>query len=419
MSAAGNGTNARRVAVTGFGVVAPIGIGKEAFWASATAGRSGVGPPTMIDNPDLPLRALGEIAEFDAEDYIPKKLIVRSDRNTHFAFASAAEALGEAGLDLASEEKSRIGIVLAANYGGLGHVLSSLTRLHQKGPSFVSAYMATAWLPSAPVGQLSIFYGTTGYSKTVVADAAGGTCAIGTAFRAVRRGDADVVLAGGFEIPLAEAAIASLATWEDICRNGGDPAGAFRPFDLDRRGVVIAEGGGLLVLEELERARARDATIYAEIAGYGMTTDAVALHEFAGDGVQYTRAMRLALEEGGLQAEDVDYVNADGHATEHADRAEAQAIQRLLGERTATVPVSAPKSMTGNALAGAGPIDAAFALLAMQNGTVPPTINLERQDPECRLALVANEAAEAQIDVALVCSRGTCGANAVLALRRV
>jgi 3-oxoacyl-[acyl-carrier-protein] synthase II len=416
MSAAADG--ARRVAVTGVGVVAPIGIGKDAFWEAATAGRSGVGPPTLIDNPDLPLRALGEIAEFDAENYIPKKLIVRSDRNTHFAFASAAEALADSSLDLTAEPKSRVGIVLAANYGGLGHVLSSLTRLHQKGPSFVSAYMATAWLPSAPVGQLSIFYGTTGYSKTVVADAAGGTCAIGTAFRAIRRGDADVVLAGGFEIPLAEAAIASLATWEDICRDGGDPAGAFRPFDLDRRGVVIAEGGGILVLEELERARARGAPIYAEVAGFGQTTDGVALHQFAPDGEQYARAMRLALAEGGIEPNDVDYVNADGHATEHADRAEARAIERLLGERATTVPVSAPKSMTGNALAGAGPIDAAFALLAMRDGIVPPTINLERQDPECRLALQANEAANRHIDVALVCSRGTSGANAVLALRR-
>jgi 3-oxoacyl-[acyl-carrier-protein] synthase II len=409
----------RRVVITGIGLVTPIGIGKDAFWAAATDGRSGVGRPTLADNPDLPVQVVGEVKDFAAERWMPRKLVVRTDRNTHFAFAACTEALTDAGIDPELEDKTRIGIVLSADYGGLGYVLDNLVRLHQRGPSFVSAYMAIAWLPSAPVGQLSILYGTTGYSKTVVNDASGGTCAIGAAYRAIRRGDSDVVIAGGFEIPLVEGALASLSTWELICKDSDDPAKAFRPFNREREGVVMAEGGGLVILEELERAQARGATPYAEVAGFAQTTDAVSLRHFAEDGAQYARAMRLALEVGGLGPDDVDYVNADGHGTPLGDRAEAQALHRLLGDRVSAVPVSAPKSMTGNALAGAGPIDTAFALLAMRHGSIAPTINLEEQDPECDLRLVANRSEEATIDVALVASRGAAGANAALVLKRV
>lgn len=409
----------RRVVITGIGLVTPIGTGKDAFWAAATDGRSGVGRPTLAENPDLPVQVVGEVKDFAAEQWMPRKLVVRTDRNTHFAFAACTEALADAGIDPELEDKTRIGIVLSADYGGLGYVLDNLVRLHQRGPSFVSAYMAIAWLPSAPVGQLSILYGTTGYSKTVVNDASGGTCAIGAAYRAIRRGDSDVVIAGGFEIPLVEGALASLSTWELICRDSDDPAKAFRPFNREREGVVMAEGGGLVILEELERAQARGATPYAEVAGFAQTTDAVSLRHFAEDGAQYARAMRLALEVGGLGPDDVDYVNADGHGTPLGDRAEAQALRRLLGDRVSAVPVSAPKSMTGNALAGAGPIDTAFALLAMRHGSIAPTINLEEQDPECDLRLVANRSEEATIDVALVASRGAAGANAALVLKRV
>ena len=370
-------------------------------------------------HPDLPVQVVGEVDGFDAEQWMPRKLVVRTDRNTHFAFAACTEALADAALDLEQEDRTRVGLVLAADYGGLGYFLDNLVRLHQRGPSFVSAYMAIAWMPSAPVGQLSILHNTTGYSKTVVNDAAGGTCALGAAYRAVRRGDSDVVIAGGFEIPLVEGALASLSTWELICRSSADPSRAFRPFNSEREGVVIAEGGGLLVLEELERAQARGARIYAEVAGFAQTTDAVSLKHFAEDGVQYARAMRLALEVGGLGPDDIDYVNADGHGTALGDRAEARALRALLGDRAGSVPVSAPKSMTGNALAGAGPIDASFALLAMQHGAIPPTINLDEQDPECDVNLVANQPAEATIDVALVASRGAAGANAALVLKRV
>lgn len=409
----------RRVVVTGIGLVTPIGIGKQAFWQAATAGVSGTGRPTLAAHPDLPVQVVGEVDGFEPEQWMPRKLVVRTDRNTHFAFAACTEALADAGLDPEAEDKRRIGLVLSADYGGLGYVLDNLVRLHQRGPSFVSAYMAIAWLPSAPVGQLSILHGTTGYSKTVVNDASGGTCALGAAYRAIRRGDSDVVVAGGFEIPLVEGALASLSTWELICRSSSDPARAFRPFDRDREGVVIAEGGALLVLEELERARARGASVYAEVAGFAQTTDAVSLKRFADDGVQYARAMRLALEVGGLGPDDVGYVNADGQATEQGDRAEARALRALLGDRVASVPVSAPKSMTGNALAGAGAIDACFALLAMRHGVIPPTINVDQQDPECDIRLVANSATEASIDVALVASRGAGGANAALVLKRL
>ncbi|MFN8541892.1 MAG: beta-ketoacyl-[acyl-carrier-protein] synthase family protein [Thermomicrobiales bacterium] len=409
----------RRVVITGFGVVTPIGIGKDAFWEAAKAGQSGVGRPTLADNPDLPVHVAGEVKDFDPLVAMNKKLVVRTDRNTQFAFVACQEALADAGLDIANEDKSRVGIVLASNYGGLSYYLDNLVRLHQKGPSFVSAYMAIAWIPSAPVGQLSIFYGTTGYSKTIVNDSTGGTDAMGVAYRAIRTGEADVILTGGFEAALAEAAIAGLSNHHEICKDADDPATAFRPFDSNRNGIVVAEGGALFVFEEYERAKARGATIYAEVAGFAQTNDAYDLHHFEPSGEQYARAMRLALGVGGLTAADVSYINADGRATVEGDRTEALAIRALLGDRADEVPVSAPKSMVGNSLAGAGAVDAAFATLAVRDGIIPPTINVTQQDPECKINLATAARSDGPVDVAVIGTRATGGANSALVLRRV
>lgn len=406
----------RRVAVTGIGVVAPIGVGKDAFWAAAREGRSGVGRPSLVEHPDLPVRVVGEVTDFDATEHLSTKVAVRTDRNTHFSFAACSEGLADAGLDLEQEDSTRVGLVMASNYGGLSFFLDNLVKLHQQGPSFVSAYMAIAWIPSAPVGQLSIKHKIHGYAKTIVNDAAGGTDAIGTAYRAIRRGDADVIIAGGFEAAMAEAAMAGLAAFDQVCTDAPDPATAFRPFDAERLGIVVGEGGAIVVLEEMERARARGAEVYAEIVGFAQTSDAVDVHRFAPDGTQYARAMAMALEQGGLAPADVDYVNADGRGTEEGDRAEARAIGRLFDD--GRVPVSAPKSMVGNTLAGAGAIDLVFTLLALRDGLIAPTINLERQDPECRIDLVAGEPRAVPIDVALLGSRGTTGVNAALVVRR-
>lgn len=409
----------RRVVITGFGVVAPIGIGKDAFWSAALAGESGTGRLSLVNNPDLSVQVSAEVKGFDPLVAMSKKLIVRTDRNTQFAFVACQEALADARLDLAKEDKARVGIVLGSNYGGLSYYLDNLVRLHQKGPSFVSAYLAIAWIPSAPVGQLSIYYGTTGYSKTVINDATSGTDAIGVAYRALREGEADVILCGGFEAPIAEASLASLAAFPDICQDAPDPARAYRPFNRQRHGVVVGEGGAIFVLEALERARERGAPIYAEIAGFAQTTDAYDIHTFEPSGEQYARAMRLALGVGGLTAADVDYVNADGRATEAGDRAEAQAIRTLLGDRADDVPVSAPKSMIGNSLAGAGALDVAFATLALRDRALPPTINVDEQDPECPIRLVTTAQRDVPLDVAVVGVRGTGGSNSALVLRRV
>jgi 3-oxoacyl-[acyl-carrier-protein] synthase II len=408
----------RRVAATGIGVVTPIGVGTAAFWESALQGRSGVGRPTLIDHPDPPVNVVGEVTGFDAAEHLSRKLAVRTDRNTHFSFAATAEALEDAGLDLTAEDSSRVGLVMASNYGGLSYFLDNLVKLHQRGPSFVSAYMAIAWIPSAPVGQLSILHGIHGYAKTIVNDAAGGTDAIGTAYRAIRRGDADVIIAGGFEAAMAEAAMAGLAGFDEICKDADDPATAFRPFNAQRPGIVVGEGGGVIILEELTRARERGARIYGEIAGFAQTSDARSLKAFDPDGVQYARAMTLAMGDAGVGPHDIDYINADGRGTEAGDRSEARALDRAVGDRLGSLPVSAPKSMVGNTLAGAGAIDVAFTLLAMRDGVLPPTINLEVQDAECGLDLVANAPREGRVDVALVGSRGTTGVNAVLVVRQ-
>lgn len=410
--------NNRRVVITGVGMITPIGIGREATWDAARAGTSGTGRPTLVANPDTPVRVVGEVKDFVAGSFIPKKLVVRTDRNTHFAFASGIEALSDAKLDLETEDKRRVGIVMSSNYGGLSYYLDNLVRLHQKGPSFVSAYMAIAWIPSAPVGQLSIFYGISGYTKTIVNDAAGGTDAIGVAYRAIKRDDADLIIAGGFEAALAEAAIAGLATFPDICRDAPDPAKAFRPFNSERNGIVVAEGGAVVILEEYERAKARGAPIYGEIVGFAQTSDAVDIHHFATDGVQYARAMRLALEQGGIAPADVSYLHADGRGTAAGDRAEAAAVRLLFGEGGASVPVTAPKSMYGNTLAGAGPIDVALAALALRDGVIPPTINIDRQDPECAIELVTT-ARETAVNAVVLGSRGTGGVNAGLALKQL
>jgi 3-oxoacyl-[acyl-carrier-protein] synthase II len=409
---------ARRVAITGIGLVTPLAVGIEENWRKALAGESGLARPSEAYDPNLPIRVVGEVADFEPTDYISKKLVVRCDRNTQFAFAACMQALADAGIDPEQVDKTQVGLVFASNYGGLSYYLDNLTRLHQKGPSFVSAYMATAWIPSAPVGQLSIYYGFTGYSKTLVNDSAGGVDAIGAAYAAVRRGDSEVIIAGGFEAALAEAAIVCLATFDEICKDAPDPASAYRPFNSERLGVVVAEGGAIVLVEDLERARRRGARIYAEITGFAQTADAHDLQTLAPDGEQYARAMRLALEQGGVEPDRVGYVSADGRATEEADRAEARAIHRALGERAATVPVSAPKAMNGNALAGAGAIDTAYAALAMRDGAIPPTININQQDPEVDLRIVANESQQAEIDTALVLARGTGGVNSALVLRQ-
>ena len=410
----------RRVAITGIGVVTPIGTGKEPSGRPRWPERPGVGPPTLAAHPDLPVQVVGEVDGFEAEQWMPRKLVVRTDRNTHFAvFAACTEALADAALDLEHEDRTRIGMVLAADYGGLGYVLDNLVRLHQRGPSFVSAYMAIAWLPSAPVGKLSILHNTTGYSKTVVNDAAGGTCALGAAYRAVRRGDSDVVIAGGFEIPLVEGALASLSTWELICRSSADPSRAFRPFNSEREGVVIAEGGGLLVLEELERAQARGARIYAEVAGFAQTTDAVSLKHFAEDGVQYARAMRLAPQvrrpRPGRRRLRERRRPRNGARRSGRSQGSASAAGRSCRERAR----ERAEVDDGERSRRRRPDRRVVALLAMQHGRIPPTINLDEQDPECDVNLVANQPAEATIDVALVASRGAAGANAALVLKRM
>jgi 3-oxoacyl-[acyl-carrier-protein] synthase II len=413
------GEDRRRVAITGLGLVTPLGIGADENWRNALAGKSGIGRPSEGRDPDLPVKVVGEVPGFEATDFITKKLTVRSDRNTHFSFAACQEALADAGLDPEQEDKQRVGLVLASNYGGTSYYLENLERLHQKGPSFVSAYMATAWIPSAPVGQLSIFYGFTGYSKTLVNDSAGGLDAIGAGYAAIRRGDSDVIIAGGFEAALADTAMVAIATFDQVCRDAPEPARAFRPFNSERLGIVVAEGGAIVLLEELERARARGATVYAEVCGFAQTSDAVHLERFAEDGEQYARAMRLALGQAGVEPGDVDYVSAEGRATPEGDRSEARAILRGLDGRGPDVPVSAPKSMTGNSLAGAGAIDTAFAALALRGGVIPPTINIEQLDPELGLNVVANEPLRTELTTVLVLARGTGGVNSALVLRRL
>jgi 3-oxoacyl-[acyl-carrier-protein] synthase II len=407
----------RRVAITGIGLMTSLGAGRQATWEAALAGRSGTGRPTRLDPGFGSVRVVAEVSDFAPEGLLPPKVLARTDLNAQFAFLAGGEAMADSGVELTDDLRARTGVVMAANYGGMAAAIEGLTRLHQQGPSFVSPFTSTAWLPFAPVGQLSIGVGLTGYCKTVLADAAGGVIAIGLAAEAVARGEVDLVVAGGAESPLTDLCLAAMATSDLTCTDADDPAAAHRPFDLGRRGGVVGEGGGMLLLEEADHAAARGARIYAYVAGFGQTGDGVRPTLHAPDGGQYGRAMAQALERGGLAPADVGLVSADGQATEAGDRAEAAALRAVFGDALDGLAVTAPKSMLGSSLSGSGAIEVALAAMALHAGQVPPTINVTDPDPDCDLPLVTGAAAASGAGAALVCGRGGGGVNAVVALR--
>lgn len=413
----------RRIVITGLGVVAPNGIGTEAFWHATSRGISGI---TALPNNELPADtmhwAAGTISNFLAEDYLDRKLINRSDRMTHFAFAAMQEAIADAGLKIEQENPRRIGAVIANTMGGVEYVLKQLSALYTRGPRFVSAYTAIAWLNVANVGQAAIRYGIQGYCKTPVNDAAGGLDALGMAYNAIRRGSADVILAGGCEAFLHPLILQILAQ-QGICAPGNDPH-AYRPFDRRAAGLIMAEGAGICLLETYEHARQRGARIYGEVVGYGQSNDANGLAAPSADGTHYARALRLALTEARISPTEIAYVSLDGRAISSSDMGEARALQQTFGVDLACIPVSVPRTMIGHSYAAAGAIDAITALLALQHKVIPPTINCEEPDPRYALDLVRDTARPLPTttkasEAVLIGGRGIGGTNVALALKKV
>lgn len=407
----------RRVVITGLGVVAANGIGKEAFWNATSTGISGIRPISRFSTDTMLIRVGGEVNNFVVNNYIDRKLANRTDRSTHYVFAAVQEALQDANLLLVEENRQRVGVVIASTLGGIEYVLEQFQALYRRGPRAMSAYTAIAWLQVANVGQISIRYGIQGYCKSPTHDAVGSLDALGIAFRAIRRGAADVIIAGGCEALLEPSVLLALAH-TDNCVLGDDPR-AYRPFDRRAAGLLVAEGAGICIVEDYEHARQRNAPIYGEIVGFGQTNDAHALSVPSSNGKYYARAIQYAMQEGNVCPQDIAYLSLDGRAIPASDQGEVEALQMVFGTDFEHLPVSVPRTMLGHSYAAAGAIDAIAALLGLHHGLIPPTINCEELDPSYRLHVVQKEACPLFGTTVLIGGRGVGGANVVLAMKAI
>ena len=407
-----------RVVITGLGAVTPVGNTAEEFWGSLTQGKSGIGPITRFDSAGFPTRIAGEVKGFDALKYVDKKDDRKLDLYLKYALACAVMAVEDAALDPAKEDGDRFGVLVGSGIGGISTLLESHKILLDKGLDRVSPFFIPMLIINMASGLISMRFGARGPNSSVVTACATGNHAIGDATRIIQRGDADVMIAGGAEAIIIPLTIAGFCQMKAMSTRNDEPTKASRPFDAERDGFVCGEGGGLVILESLEHARRRDARIYAEVVGYGMTSDAhhMTAPDPEGDGA--ARAMAAALRDGGIEPSTVGYINAHGTSTPYNDKFETLAIKRVFGEHAKRVPVSSTKSMTGHLLGAAGGIEAIATTLAIHHGVLPPTINYEKPDPECDLDYVPNQARKQDVEVALSNAFGFGGTNATLAFRK-
>jgi len=403
----------RRAVITGVGVVAPNGIGNDAWWEATRAGKSGIGRISHFDPSQYPAQLAGEVKGFEASDYIDQRLIVQTDRWTHMALAATQLALADADFDPEGKDPYRMSVITSSGSGGNEFGQKEIENLWGKGPIFVGAYQSIAWFYAATTGQIAIKYGMKGPCGVIVQEGAGGLEALWHSRRNIVRG-VEFVISGGTEAPIGPYALTCQLTNGRLSYES-DPAAAFRPFDERANGYVPGEGGAIITLESVEHARGRGAPrLYAEIAGYGATNDAYDSKRVSDDGSQLARAMRLALERAGIGAGDVDVVFADAAGVPEADRAEAQAIREVLGD---DVPVTAPKTMVGRLYGGGAPLDIAAAAFALRDGVIPPTINLDAPAEGCELNFV-REAQERPLQTVLVNARGFGGFNSSIIVRK-
>ena len=407
----------RRVAVTGLGIVCPVGIGVDAAWDSLTAGRSGIGPITSFDTTDYTVHFAGCVNDFDPSSVLDVKEARRLSRFQQFAVVAAEEALADAGIsDVDPAEAERIGVIVGSGIGGLGLMEEQARVLMERGPSRVSPFLVPGMIIDVAAGLISIRHGFKGINYAPVSACATGNHAIGEAFEAIRRGSADVIVAGGFDAGVTPLGVAGFAAARALSTRNDDPTGASRPFDAGRDGFVVGEGGAILVLEEWDHAVARGATIRAEVIGYGATADAYHVTAPAPDGNGARRAMRMALDQAAIDLSEVGYINAHGTSTPLGDAAETGAIREVFG--ATTPPVSSTKSMTGHLLGGAAAIEAVACVRALETGVLPPTINYTDPDPACDLDYVPNVARLTNPAVALSNAFGFGGHNSSILLGR-
>ena len=404
----------KKVVVTGLGTVNPLGLDVASTWRSLTAGSSGVDFITLCDAEDLPVKIAGEVKGFDPAQYVDRKTARRMDRFTQFAVAASLEAVERASLRLDPSNRDDVGVLIGSGMGGLITLSEQFRVLWEKGADRVSPFLVPMMIIDIASGQVSMTLGARGLNYGVVSACASGAHAIGEAFRVIRQGEAKAMIAGGTDATITPIAIAGFAAMGALSRRNWEPSRVSRPFDADRDGFVMGEGAAVLVLESLDFALERGAPILAEIAGYGATGDAYHICEMPDDGEGAARAMRAALRQAGMTPEQIDYINAHGSSTRLNDKSETIAIKSVFGEHAYKVPISSTKSMLGHLMGAAGAIEALISVQAIQEGIIPPTINLEKPDPECDLDYVPNAARQREVKAALSNSFGFGGHNAAL-----
>jgi 3-oxoacyl-[acyl-carrier-protein] synthase II len=408
----------RRVVVTGIGFVTPVGIGVVEPWEALCRGESGIAPITLFDTADFVTKFGGEVKGFRPEDYVDAKDARRMDRFIQFAMAAAKIAIEDSGLSITAANAERVGVFVGAGLGGLATLETYHDVLRERGPRRISPFFIPMLIANLAPGHISIRYGAKGPNMSHVSACSTGAHSIGEAFETIVRGAADVMICGGTEATVTPLGVGGFNAMKALSTRNEEPARASRPFDKERDGFVIAEGAGIVILEELELARKRGAPIYAEVVGYGLTSDAHHITAPAPEGEGAARCMKMALDDARLAPEAVGYINAHGTSTEYNDANETKAIKTVFGDHARKVAISSTKSMTGHMLGAAGGVEAAITALALKHQVLPPTINYEYPDPECDLDYVPNEARSRPIEVAMSNAFGFGGTNACLVLRR-
>jgi len=409
----------RRVVITGLGPISPNGMGKDAYWEALSKGKSGISEIASFDAKDYPTRIAGEVRDFNISDFVEHKKSRRMDRFTHFAIGATKLALDDAGLTIDPSIADRVGVVVGSGIGGLNTMETQHKVLLEKGPRRVSPFLVPMMICDLAAGEVSICFGAKGPNICVVTACATSTHAIGEAFEIIKRGEADICIAGGCEAGITPLGVAGFCASRALSGRNDEPERASRPFDAERDGFVMGEGAGIVILETLEGALARNAHIYAEVVGFGMTGDAYHITAPDPSGRGAARAMQHALDEAGIAPSEVGYINAHGTSTPYNDEFETMAIKEVFKGHAYELAVSSTKSMTGHLLGAAGGIELIACALALETGVIPPTINYENFDPQCDLFYVPNEAIKRDVSVAVSNSFGFGGHNASLVVKRL
>jgi len=406
-----------KIAITGIGVVSPSGIGKRQFWANIKSGRSFIKEITRFDAALYPAHIAGQIDDLEKYSHISERLLKKIDAFSHMALVASEMALQDAGIDIKDEDPNLVGIFLGNAIGGWLYAETELRDLYLEGREGVSPYMASAWFPAAPQGQVSIYYGIKGFSKTVVSDRASSSMALGYARKVLAKNKLNMILAGGMEAPVTPYALLCCNTYGALSKNNNNPQGAYRPFDKQRDGFVIGEGAGMVVMESVSRAKKRRANILGLISGYGATCDGVDRINCASDGGELARAINMALSDAKVEAKEIGYISLDGLAVDLWDNSEIEALKLVFGNNLKNIPLSCPKSMFGNLLGASGVLDMIIAFLTMEHSLVAPTLNLEAPVLN-NLNYVAKQSRGYKVSKSLIISRGRGGINAVLVVEK-